>query len=446
MKTIFISSFHALISRNILSTDVLKLLEEEKDIRVVILVPESKVAFFTERFAGERVHIEGVLIPRKRLDTFMHMISLSLIGVENHIVRGWKTNGQYLQYYTAHMLHKLFSNVRFVHRLWESIARPYISRHKAFEGVFARYNPDLVVATDSFDFSDRAMLLCAEKKKVRTVAMIRSWDNATTKGVFYVRPDHVTVTNKILKEEMHELHGVPLENITVTGVPHYDLVGEKPSISREAFLSSVGLDPDKKTIFYSPGGKILYKHDKEVLEVLKECLDVIDEPVQFLVSVPPSDRIDTTPIERDGRFAIVCLGQNVNGRRKESEFPEEDNMELNTMITYSNILITLVSTMAIDGTVFGKPVIVFGFEPAENLEDPIHKFARYKHFKKFLGTNLVTVSSTKEELVTQIKAFLKDPDLNKKDREALADMYVHKLDGNSGRRVAECLLAELNKT
>ena len=63
MRTLFITSFHAHISRNILATPVLSILKSRQDLRLVILVPDYKVSYFEENFgppaSGGNVLIEG---------------------------------------------------------------------------------------------------------------------------------------------------------------------------------------------------------------------------------------------------------------------------------------------------------------------------------------------------------------------------------------------------
>jgi CDP-glycerol glycerophosphotransferase (TagB/SpsB family) len=318
-------------------------------------------------------------------------------------------------------------------------------RTNVFDNLFSQYKPDLVVATDSFDRGDRLLLLEAERKHIKTLGMIRSWDNTTTKGVFIPTPNHIVVTNEVVGGELTKIHHVSTDRITVIGIPHYDKVKEKRQIAREDVFKEVGLDPNKKTIFFSPGGKILYKHDDEMLAFFKKLLDEnkFDMPVQFLVSIQPGDTINTSVIENDERFIVYRFGTNVTGRRKENEIAPDENDRLNDFLYYCDMLVTLVSTMAIDGTVFNKPVIVFAFDPKPGLPDKMAKFGKYKHFEKFLGTGLVTTSYSVNEFVNQVNTFLKNPDINKKEREALLDLYTYKRDGKSSDRFADVILKEL---
>lgn len=439
MKTIFISSFHPLISRNILQAKFLSILLN-RGAKLVVLVPAQKVEYFKKTFASERVIIEGISIPRKRFESFMQPLSFGLVGVENHIVRGWKTEGHYFKYYTAHIIHMLFSHFFVFHKLFRFISRAYL-RSDVFDSLFASYKPNLVFATDSFDSADRLLLLEAARARIRTIGMIRSWDNATTKGVFLPEPNHIIVPNEVLKEEMIAIHHFSTEKITVTGVPHYDLMIGQRNISREELFKEIGLDSRKKTIFFSPGGKILYKHDREVLELFKKNVDAgrFILPVQFLVSIQPGDTIDTSSIDGDPNFVIYTFGTNVTGRRKENEVAPDENERLNDFLFHSDIVITLGSTIAIDALVFNKPVVIFGFDPKPGLKDSAKKFAKYSHLDKFFNSGM-TVSKSEDEFIHQMNDYLENPSQGDEKRRMIVGRYVYKLDGKSSERLAECLL------
>lgn len=443
MKTIFLSSFHSLISRNILQTDVLPSLLK-RGVRVVLLVPEKKKEYFRKAFGSEYVVVEGVAVPKKRFEGVFQFFSLSLVSVESLFVRDWKTNGKYFRYYGAHALYRMCAPFFIFHRFFRFIARLYF-RTDAFASLFNAYKPDLIVATDSFGVEDRILLLEAQRNGVKTIGMIRSWDNATTRGVFLPDPDHILAPIDVIKEEMSEIHHISGDSISVVGIPHYDKVNVQRKISREEFLRKIGLDPRKKTILYSPGGKILYAHDDKVLAFFQNQLnaDRFHQPVQFLISIQPGDTIDVSGIEKDARFAVYRFGTDVTGRRKENEMSQNENEYLNDFFVHCDVLVTLASTMAIDGTVFGKPVVVFGFDPEEGLSDKMEKFARYRHLKIFFETGLVTISHSRDEFIKQINAFLIDPDLNKDKREALIARYAYRLDGKSGERVAERIFKDL---
>lgn len=445
MKTIFITSFHSLISRNILQTRILSDLLAS-GVRVVLIVPSLKTEFFKREFAEPNIAVEGIAVPKKFGEDFFSFVSYPLVGVENHIIRGLKTEGSWLRYYFAHALHRLLSPFFFPHRLMRFFARTYLQTD-AFNHLFEKYQPDLVFTTDSFYREDRALITEAQARGVRTIGMTRSWDNPTTKGVFLAVPDSVIATNDVVKEELVALHHVPEEAITVTGVPHYDVRPKATEEERCAFFKELGLDPSKKTILFAPGGKILYEHDDAILRTLKRLLDekAFTEEVQFLVRISPGDRSDTSSIEEDSRFVIDDPGTNVTGRKKESELSRRDNQRLELSLLYSDIVLTLVSTMAIDGLVYRKPVIIFAYDAEPDLPDPIGKMSKYMHFEKFLSTGQIAISHSEQEFVEQMNRYLEDPSADKDKREALLARYTYGLDGKASERVSSLLLTELGK-
>ena len=55
MKTILITIFHPFITKNILNTDVFKVLSGDKNLRIILVVPELKESFFKDRQSILRV-------------------------------------------------------------------------------------------------------------------------------------------------------------------------------------------------------------------------------------------------------------------------------------------------------------------------------------------------------------------------------------------------------
>jgi hypothetical protein len=76
MKTIFITSFHSLISRNILQTDVLKLLIKS-GAYIYIFCPDYKLEYFKKEFARDSVETIGIknIHPNKTEAIFKQLAS-----------------------------------------------------------------------------------------------------------------------------------------------------------------------------------------------------------------------------------------------------------------------------------------------------------------------------------------------------------------------------------
>src|SRR3989338_6600011 len=78
MKTVFITSFHILISRNILTADIFLLLAKG-DRQVVILCPRKKEEFFRKEFEQDGIIIESVAANLNWRDFFLRFLSLAAL-------------------------------------------------------------------------------------------------------------------------------------------------------------------------------------------------------------------------------------------------------------------------------------------------------------------------------------------------------------------------------
>lgn len=204
----------------------------------------------------------------------------------------------------------------------------------------------------------------------------------------------------------------------------------------------MGLRTDRKTILFAPGGSILYLHDREMLVMLKRMLDagMFGENVQFLVRCPPGDNIGTEPIEGDDRFVVDRPGIKLTSRRKDSEMTAGENDRLNNSLYHSDAVLAVVSTIAIDGQVFGKPVIIIGFDPPGANKDSVLRLGKEPHIKKIVATGLLPVARSEKELSSLVQKSLADPMWNMGDRDTLLRRYAYSIDGSSAKRVSTSVL------
>jgi CDP-glycerol:poly(glycerophosphate) glycerophosphotransferase len=156
---------------------------------------------------------------------------------------------------------------------WAIISRPSVGRFLARDSVQAtlrrleravppsrlviewmrKFKPDVVVASPlvAARSTELEYIKAARALNIPSVYALASWDNLTTKGTIHVQPDLVFVWNRALLEEAVELHGVPRENIVITGAPTFDYWFEMQELgSRQAFLTKAGIDPGREYVVY----------------------------------------------------------------------------------------------------------------------------------------------------------------------------------------------------
>lgn len=453
-KTIGICLFHLLASRNIMTSDVFRLLREAEGVRLVLFVPSYKKDFFVRNYGRENVVIHG--IDERIVNTFafkfFKWLSFCLIPTYTVFLRQWErlhrdpSLSGYLKYGVSRMVCRAGGYSRFV-RAAARACDAWLSPHARLFPVFRRYRFDLLFATDVFSEIEPLFVQAARRRGVRTVGMVRSWDNTSTKGLLRAIPDRMIVNNEIIADEAVALHGVPREIIAITGLPQFDMAYRNFASDRAVFCRRLGIDISRKIIFFGPAGSFLSDTDWQLCELLKRAANdgTLPPSVHFLVSKHPGDPPDLNRFVPDAHFTVIGLGTPFAAGPKVSEMTVDDQRMLVECLYHSAIVMCISSTLGMDSLPFDKPQIMVEFDGWER-KPYIESVARHHdedHMRKYLATGAVRVVRTPEEWFRALRAYLENPALNRKNRALAAREQLFMLDGRSGKRVAECVLRAL---
>lgn len=439
-RTIFISSFFGLISRNILSTDTLKILRENKELRIVVLVPPSKKDLYQKIYGGDNVFFESIgnkkisLIESYLNSIFLNSSDTSARRIHRIIER--QKNGRYIItaffWFFSKMSHlKLF---RYFLRLLHSVFWKYnLDISKCFD----LYSPDIVFSTDIFEQNDIDLIIEAKKRKIMNIGMIRSWDNITTKGLNIILPEKLIVNTPQIKDEAIKYSDFKPKDIFVVGIPHYDAYITEKRESKEKLFRDLGLDPDKKTVFFAPPSDIYTQGDSVAYKIIKELLNEDFQIIVRLYIVGKVDLKEIVPIKN--KIAIDDPGSGIDF--KNADLTGKDS-HLADLLFYSDVVIAFASTLAIDAIVFNKPVVFIGFDgdKKRNYWESLRRFYDYDHQRSILKFGGIKLAKSIEDLVKYIKYYIKNPTLDYEGRKKIVDERCWKLDGKSGERLANVLL------
>jgi len=448
MRTVFISSFHGIIARNILLTPVLKRLREEA--RVVILVPAFKKSYFEKTFDAKGVEIVGIKHKPTAADLFFRSWALAAS----------KTRGLYIKYRSKfHQDGRLFSflaasvpsrlGVGSCLGIWllHFCDKLFFGKwNGVFGEVFDTYQPVLVFAADIQNELDVRLLEEAKRRGVKTVGMVRSWDNLSTKGVIRVMPDMLITHNEVVKAEAINWCFVEEGKIRVTGIPHHDRYQSKPPISREEFLRNFGFaDTNRKLILFAPiGNRYIRRNtlDQKVLETISGL------NANVLVRLPPGDRVDFGEIAgANAQIVFDKTGVSFEGEDvKSNEVGEQDDIRLWCSVRYADVVVTGQSTVVLDAALCGKNSVIIGFD-AEPLVywDSIRRYYDYEYYQNIVKTGGLIIVRSPEELRAAVKKCLADPAFNAEARKKMILEQEYKLDGGSSERLASIVLDALKE-
>lgn len=450
MQTIFITSFHGLVSR-ILEGGIVEMLVKN-GIRVVLLVPDFKKGYFERVFSGmNNVIVEGIdaaCLPRRA--HYFHALSFMLLDTGTmRLIR--KTYRGY-----QHEPVKRF----FVQALSETIGRHRVGRaffrwlnyrfsgRSIFTHYFEKYRPGLIFSTDSKHMLDTAIIIEAKKRDVPTAAMVRSWDYLTAKGTVRVLPDTLIVHNAIIKDEAVALADMPVHAIHVVGMPHFDPYTNTKRSSRSRFFARIGAHPKKRLILLAPVGEKFGDTDAELFELLDEAIHsgALPGDLQILVRVPPGDDVPIARVPCRLHILLDYPGTTFDERnRKANEMSYADVLHLADSIHHSEMLLSSPSTMVIDAAAFDKPIILFSFEGKQEkdyLDSFVHAYD-YGHMVEVRKTGGTLMVRTPDDLFKAIRYYLDHPDTDQRERARIVYEQCGALNGRAGERTADILLSKI---
>lgn len=448
MKTIFITSFHSIISKNILSTDILKMLANEEHLRIVIFVPEHKKDLFKQYYAYPNVIFEGVdvtALAKGKKNTFG--LTLARLLVDSHYLwykkrERFKDSKNIVKYLGELVITFLFARSSFVHSLFRLYDAHLLAT--PFKHFFELYKPDIAFVTDVFDKADAAFLATARICGVRTIGMVRSWDNCYSKGLLRVIPDEVLVNNSEIKKELVFLHDVKEKVITIVGMPQFDTFKHSVPELWESFSKKMGLHIDRRLILISPLGAPLSQVDWQILKILQDAVisKRLPQDIQFLVRLHPGRTLPLGTFVEDERFILDTPGV---GDGKDVEFMPNDVTHLFNSLYHSRIVVWVATTLCIDAAVLNRPNIVADFDGWEHPAyiDSVRRYHNEDHMKKMLLLGGTSITHSGEELINSVQRYLDNPSLDQEGRDSVIKEQVYFTDGKSAERIANILLRSL---
>lgn len=447
MKTIFITSFHAHISRNILATDFLKNLKARADLKIIILVSHYKTDYFQENFGGPNVTVEGVQLYQgsknwkrglffKRLGIFLFNSDTRRLKKQYKFYRDKK-----LIYYWGSMTLGLLSRSLLIRKLVRYLDLKF-SPKEFFNDLINKYKPTVIFATDVLDENDVSLMQAARLQEIPIFGMFRSWDNPT-QSMMRIIPDRLAVGSEEVRKETLELHDVPPRNILIVGQPHYDRYLHGPTKSRKEFFKEMGLDPAQKMIFFTPlGDKFVENNDIDqyVMSILAGI------KAQILVRFPPDEQLTLKNFSKPANMVfdkpgVVFKAAEFNDR----EIGKADDERLVNSIYYSDLVISGPTSINLDAIFFNKPVIAVHLVPTpRHFFDAVYCYW-FSHIAKLLKTGGVRYIDKKDEFFRAIDEYLRNPSLDNEQRAQVRSMWFSHADGHSVERLGKDFLDFINE-
>lgn len=324
----------------------------------------------------------------------------------------------------------------------------FIATPRPVEEFFEDLRPDLVYTTMVYEEdTDIPILREARRRGVRTIGMMRSWDNPTAHGIVRVVPDVFVSQNAHIRDMVLQWHGI--DSGDPVGIPYSDWYVDKSGyLSREVVCQYLGLDPAKKTVMYGPAGGSLYPREADVAEEFDHLVKKqwAGEQIQVLIRPHP-----WFPLLVQTRGSNVIV--DIDGIERMPETPLTlSRPYLRPLVHFINVfrhvdaIITTGSTSAIDVMIFDKPAVFMAYDALhpESYWQSVARLPEYfDHLKALIAYGELPIARDAAELAREVDVAVRNPDLGRSARRVVRERFVGPLDGQSCERLVRVIIKEL---
>jgi CDP-glycerol glycerophosphotransferase (TagB/SpsB family) len=473
MKRVLISADHGLAVIYFLQSDVVPVLLEA-GIEVIVLTDDDLIEQVQARFGQPGMMVEGLRLSDLRkyeatvnpsAQWWLHFLRRA--GASNRInlqaVNGFMNQVED----EAHAKRKaLFPLMRgFVGlmrrskwlREWVMQAQNRFTSN-VYTSLFEKYQPDLVVAATPGWRLDRYLLREAAVCGVTTATVIVGWDNSSSYSLPGAPVDWATCWSEIQKEEMVQGSDWQPEQVNIGGIPSYDGYIEGIwRMPKDEYFELHGLDPQRKLISYA-SSFVSFSPDTQNVEALAKLVsqDQLAEPCQLLIRLHPTHYLNQPHYARErqkiqalaAELPYVHVVEPVSLGGGMGHYSGEDMPEKSSMMAHSDVLVTVYSTMVVEASMHGTPVVSLVIDSPQGWPGkytlPLSHISGWPTHLRFRESGAGREATDEAELREALNHYLVDPTADSHARQAFLKRECTYLDGSAGKRTAEFLISLLN--
>ena len=475
-NTVLISADHGLAIVYFLQSDVVPTLLE-KGAQVVVLTDDGLKEQIQRRFDLPGLVIEGLRLKEAR--QYSEQVSPTEQWWLNYLRRiggSRRINTEAMDSHVEQVAFEATGRRRAVlpaMRLLVNLLRSSKAARKAlvkrqmhfspelYSDLFAKYQPGLVVASTPGWRYDRYLLRQAARNNIPAAAVIVGWDNPSSYSIPGAKMDWVTCWSEAQKQELVQGSDWKPEQVDIGGIPTYDGYFRKQWLmSREDYFKLHGLDPNRKLLGYACSF-ITFSPNYQNIEPLARMVaeERFGQPAQLLIRLHPNHFM-SEPLfagERERiqdlarRYPHVHVVEPVPLGGELGYYSGEDMPEKTSMMAYSDVFLTVYSTMVVEAAIHDRPIVSVCFDAPGGWNTPgrfdlaLSKIGEWPTHQRFRLAKAGRVALNETELRDAVQYSLENPDSEKEERNRFIQQEVTFVDGNAGKRTGEYLFSRIGK-
>jgi hypothetical protein len=478
-KRIFISADHGMAIIYFLQSDVVSTLLDA-GVEVVVLTDDDTKGKISQRFARPGLTFEGLRLKQaneyaKKVQPRIQWLlgylrrvggsrRINTEAMDSHIWEVWAENSWKFRlgiWMPSALMILLLRNFSWARALLVRMQNRFTPDPGIYTDLFDKYGPDMVIASTPGWRMDRYLLRESARRGIPNMTVIVGWDNSSSYNVSGADVQWATCWSELQKEEMVLGSDWNPDRVHVGGIPSYDGYFRKQWLMpRDEYFKLHNLDPNRKLISYA-SSFVHFAPNFPNIEALAKLVssDSLAEPSQLLIRLHPSHFQDKPKIFADERLRVfdlekkypnVHVVQPVALGGSLGYYGGEDMDEKSSMMAYSDVLVTVYSTMLVETAVHDTPMIAAtidvpgGWNKPNKFSLSLKEIGDWPTHKRFREAKAGRVASNENELRDALNMYLKDKTIHSAERRKFIENEITFTDASSGNRTAEFILKILN--
>ncbi|MGB2910236.1 MAG: hypothetical protein WBB55_06615 [Anaerolineales bacterium] len=471
-KRVFISADHGLAIVYFLQSDIVPTLIES-DVEVFLLTDDAIRDQIEQRFGRPGLVIEGLRL--NQAHTYFQKVDNSAQWWLDFLRRAGASNRINLQAVDSHINQveaeaharrkKLFPLMKGV--VWilrhSRFARQALVRSQnrytpsIYQGLFERYQPDLVIASTPGWRWDRYLLREAAAQGIPTGAVIVGWDNTSSYSLPGAPVDWITCWSEIQKEELVLGSDWLPRDINISGIPSYDgYFRHEWMMPRDEYFHLHNLDSNRKLISFACSF-ISFSPNIQNIEALAHLVssDALSKPSQLLIRYHPNHFLDIPRFieERQqiqklaSESSLVHVVEPVPLGGSLGYYSGEDMPEKSSMMAHSDVFTTVYSTMVVEATIHKRPIVSVCIDSPTGWPGkytlPLSKIGGWPTHSRFRESGAGREALNEVQLEQAINFYLENSNADQLSRQTFIERECTYTDGSAGKHTANFLLSKL---
>ena len=327
--------------------------------------------------------------------------------------------------------------------------------------LFEKYNPDLVIASTPGWRLDRFLLREAARRGIPTAAVIVGGDNPSSYRLPGAPVDFINCWSEIQKTELVKGSDWAPERVNIGGIPSYDgyFRGEW-LMPREEYFALHGLDPNRKLLSYACSF-VTFSPNYQNIAALAKLVNSgeLVEPSQLLIRLHPNHFMPGSLYEGEAKRVRELVATLPNVHLVEpvplggelGHYSGEDMPEKASMMAYSDVFLTVYSTMVVETALHDRPIVAVCIDAPNGWATPgkfslsLSEIGMWPTHLRFREAGAGRVAFNEMELCDHINRYLKDPATDGAQRRKFIQDECTFTDGSAGRRTGAWILGLLGE-